>query len=64
MMALPSPGTSLGFISCWGVMLSIDADGWNRALPEIREHYRRFGDEIPAPLVDAVDLLERNLQTA
>ena len=45
-------------------LLSIDAEGWNRALPEIREHYSRFGDDIPAPLVDAVDLLERDLQTA
>ncbi len=33
-------------------------------MPEIREHYGRFGDDIPAPLVDAVDLLERELQTA
>ena len=32
--------------------------------PQIREHYAQFGDDIPAPLVDAVDLLERELQTA
>ena len=44
-------------------LLSIDAAGWQRALPEIREHYARFGDALPAPLVDAVDLLERQLQT-
>ena len=32
--------------------------------PQIREHYGQFGDDLPAPLVDAVDMLERNLQTA
>ena len=44
-------------------LLSVDAAGWQRALPEIREHYARFGDALPAPLVDAVDLLEHQLQT-
>ena len=45
-------------------LLVVDADGWSRAIPEIREHFARFGDDIPAPLVDAVDMLERDLQNA
>ena len=61
--ALDTDGLAIGR-SDLETLLSIDADGWSRALPEIREHYGRFGDDIPAPLVDAVDLLERDLQNA
>ena len=42
--------------------------GWGKcgmelseAIPQIREHYARFGDDIPAALQLAVDTLERRL---
>jgi phosphoenolpyruvate carboxykinase (GTP) len=42
-------------------LLAVDVDGWRRAIPQIREHYARFGDDIPAALQLAVDTLERRL---
>ncbi|HET9546594.1 MAG TPA: phosphoenolpyruvate carboxykinase (GTP) [Desertimonas sp.] len=42
-------------------LLAVDVDGWRTAIPQIREHYARFGDDIPASLPLAVDTLERRL---
>ena len=42
-------------------LLAVDVDGWRAAIPQIREHYARFGDDIPASLQLAVDTLERRL---
>jgi phosphoenolpyruvate carboxykinase (GTP) len=42
-------------------LLAVDVDGWKEAIPQIREHYARFGDDIPAALQLAVDKLEHNL---
>jgi phosphoenolpyruvate carboxykinase (GTP) len=42
-------------------LLAVDVDGWRQAIPQIREHYARFGDDIPASLQLAVDTLERRL---
>jgi phosphoenolpyruvate carboxykinase (GTP) len=42
-------------------ILSLDADGWRSAIPEIREHYAQFGDKLPAQLQVAVDNLETQL---
>jgi phosphoenolpyruvate carboxykinase (GTP) len=42
-------------------LLAVDVEGWRRAIPQIREHYARFGDDIPAALQLAVDTLERRL---
>jgi phosphoenolpyruvate carboxykinase (GTP) len=42
-------------------LLTVDVDGWRSAIPQIREHYARFGDDIPAALQLAVDTLERRL---
>ncbi|HEX4981686.1 MAG TPA: phosphoenolpyruvate carboxykinase (GTP), partial [Ilumatobacteraceae bacterium] len=42
-------------------ILSVDADGWRAAIPEIREHYAQFGDKLPAQLHVAVDNLESQL---
>ncbi len=44
-----------------GAILSLDADGWRVAIPEIREHYAQFGDKLPAQLQVAVDTLESQL---
>jgi phosphoenolpyruvate carboxykinase (GTP) len=42
-------------------ILSVDADGWKAAIPQIREHFGQFGDKIPAQLQMAVDTLEAQL---
>ena len=39
----------------------VDAEGWTAAIPQIREHYDRFGDKLPAQLQMAVDSLEAKL---
>jgi phosphoenolpyruvate carboxykinase (GTP) len=45
-------------------ILSVDADGWRHAIPQIREHYEQFGDRLPASLQVAVDTLEERLTGA
>ena len=45
-------------------LLSVDANGWREAIPQIREHFAQFGDSIPASLLLAVDTLEQNLADA
>ncbi|QRN80880.1 MAG: phosphoenolpyruvate carboxykinase (GTP) [Nocardiopsis sp. BM-2018] len=42
-------------------ILSVDVDGWKGAIPQIRDHYARFGDKLPAALQVAVDELEVKL---
>jgi phosphoenolpyruvate carboxykinase (GTP) len=42
-------------------ILEVDSDGWRSAIPQIREHYDRFGDKLPAQLQIAVDTLEAQL---
>ena len=42
-------------------LLAVDVEGWRQAIPQIREHFARFGDDIPASLQLAVDTLERRL---
>ncbi len=45
-------------------LLSIDIDGWKAAVPQIREHFARFGDRLPAALNVEVDALEAKLADA
>ena len=45
-------------------LLSVDAAGWTAALPQIREHFARFGEALPDELLIALDTLEANLATA
>jgi phosphoenolpyruvate carboxykinase (GTP) len=42
-------------------LLRVDADGWRNSLPEMRDHYTRFGDSVPASLTLALDTLEARL---
>jgi phosphoenolpyruvate carboxykinase (GTP) len=42
-------------------ILSVDVEGWTAAIPQIREHYARFGDRLPAALSVEVDTLEAKL---
>src|SRR4051794_9766021 len=45
-------------------LLSVDADGWKSAVPQIREHFAQFGDRLPAQLSLALDELDSNLVRA
>jgi phosphoenolpyruvate carboxykinase (GTP) len=42
-------------------ILGVDTEGWKGAVPQIREHFGRFGDRLPAELNAAVDELEAAL---
>jgi phosphoenolpyruvate carboxykinase (GTP) len=42
-------------------LLLVDREGWQAAIPQIREHYAQFGDKLPAQLQMAVDTLEAQL---
>jgi phosphoenolpyruvate carboxykinase (GTP) len=44
-------------------LLSVDVEGWQAAIPQIRDHYAQFGERLPATLDAAVDELERRLST-
>ncbi len=43
-------------------LLSIDTDGWSSAVPQIKEHYAKFGDHLPAELSTALGVLEGALK--
>jgi phosphoenolpyruvate carboxykinase (GTP) len=43
-------------------LLSVDVDGWLEELPQIRQHYARFGDRLPAELARELDALEEALE--
>jgi phosphoenolpyruvate carboxykinase (GTP) len=45
-------------------ILSVDIDGWKAAVPQIREHFARFGDRLPSVLDDEVNALEAKLADA
>ena len=45
-------------------LLSVDVDGWQSAIPQIREHFAQFGDRLPAVLNVEVDTLEAKLADA
>ncbi|MFT7393456.1 MAG: phosphoenolpyruvate carboxykinase (GTP) [Candidatus Azotimanducaceae bacterium] len=42
-------------------LLAVDTEGWKDAVSQIREHFDRFGDRLPAELNAAVDQLEAAL---
>ncbi|CAN5388007.1 hypothetical protein BH23ACT3_BH23ACT3_16590 [soil metagenome] len=44
-------------------ILSVDTEGWLQAIPQIRDHYAVFGNELPTSLQTAVDTLEAKLNT-
>jgi phosphoenolpyruvate carboxykinase (GTP) len=45
-------------------LLSVDANGWSAAIPQIRVHFAQFGAALPPELDAALDTLEANLATA
>ncbi|MEL6893570.1 MAG: phosphoenolpyruvate carboxykinase domain-containing protein, partial [Actinomycetota bacterium] len=42
-------------------ILSVDEVGWKSAVPQIRDHFARFGDKLPKELMVQVDELEAAL---
>ena len=44
-------------------LLEVDVDGWIAQLPQIKAHYAKFGDKLPAELRAQLDVLERRLQS-
>jgi phosphoenolpyruvate carboxykinase (GTP) len=42
-------------------ILHVESEGWQGAIPQIREFYAQFGDKLPTQLNMAVDALEANL---
>ncbi len=42
-------------------LLSVDAQGWAAAIPQIRDHYAQFGSALPSELGTALDTLESQL---
>ena len=45
-------------------LLSVDAEGWSAAIPQIRGHFAKFGAALPDQLVIALETLEANLAKA
>jgi phosphoenolpyruvate carboxykinase (GTP) len=44
-------------------LLTVDVAGWKRQLPQLREHYARFGEKLPATLRQELAGLEQRLGT-
>ena len=44
-------------------LLRVDAEGWIKDLPGIREHYARFGSRLPPELTQELERLEKRLRT-
>jgi phosphoenolpyruvate carboxykinase (GTP) len=45
-------------------LLSVDAEGWLREIPQVRAYYAQFGDKLPAELPRQLDQLEQRLRRA
>ncbi len=44
-------------------LLAVDLDGWKQQVPQIHNHYEKFGHTLPAALRDQLTALERRLGT-
>jgi phosphoenolpyruvate carboxykinase (GTP) len=44
-------------------LLHVDLEGWREQLPQVHEHYARFGEKLPAELREQLAELERRLQS-
>jgi phosphoenolpyruvate carboxykinase (GTP) len=42
-------------------LVAVDPDGWKAQLPQVREHFARFGDRLPAELAEQLRALEERL---
>jgi phosphoenolpyruvate carboxykinase (GTP) len=44
-------------------LLEVDVEGWKAQLPQMKEHYARFGDRLPRELHEQLSGLERRLSS-
>jgi phosphoenolpyruvate carboxykinase (GTP) len=42
-------------------LMAVDVDGWREQLPQVHEHFAKFGDKLPRALRDQLDALEARL---
>ena len=42
-------------------LMSVDVEGWKAVIPEIKNHFAKFGDKLPAALAKQLEILEKNL---
>jgi phosphoenolpyruvate carboxykinase (GTP) len=42
-------------------LLNVDIEGWRQQLPQMHEHFARFGDRLPGELRDQLAALEQRL---
>jgi phosphoenolpyruvate carboxykinase (GTP) len=45
-------------------LLRVDVEGWKRQLPQVRQHFAQFGDDLPPQLRTQLDALEARLEQA
>jgi phosphoenolpyruvate carboxykinase (GTP) len=45
-------------------LLRVEVDNWLKEIPSMREHYAKFGDQIPAELNKEIDELQTRLEAA
>jgi phosphoenolpyruvate carboxykinase (GTP) len=45
-------------------LLAVDREGWEAAIPQIRDHFARFGDRMPEELNSHLDAMEKRLANA
>jgi phosphoenolpyruvate carboxykinase (GTP) len=43
-------------------LLAVDPEEWKQQMPQVREHFERFGDRLPAELSEQLAALERRLE--
>jgi phosphoenolpyruvate carboxykinase (GTP) len=42
-------------------LLAVDPEAWKQQLPQVREHFERFGDKLPSELWTQLEALEERL---
>jgi len=42
-------------------LLEVDPEAWKQQLPQVHEHYARFGDRLPAEMREQLEQLEQRL---
>jgi phosphoenolpyruvate carboxykinase (GTP) len=45
-------------------LMDVDPEEWQAQLPQLHEHYAKFGDSLPAELRRQLEALEKRLQDA
>jgi phosphoenolpyruvate carboxykinase (GTP) len=45
-------------------LMAVDVEGWKGQLPQVKEHFAKFGDKLPAELTEQLDALEQRLNAA